>query len=469
MRSVKSVLRVGVELALLGVLVLGLAAVIGGFLRSRSGPMPGGQAYPPPGGTAPVPEATTDGMAYPPPGGTLQPPEIPLQTPAITMPIVEWKAWETPTPWLTFTPPPQPTRRPGPTETPRPLLQPALDAAGSIIYVVSTSGNLAGEGKTLAVSSISVDKAGLPEKTPIRLTGETELIVQWGWIYPSPDGSRLAIQDNWGIVTILNLETGRLEPIALAEGGGGAGGFLGWYPDSRRILYRQDAGWDAGLVLVDTQSFTGLVRENASLIRDAAVSPDGQKVVYSFWRGFGGYAELRMINLDGSNPHVLYTSESDGADIYFISWSPDGSKITFMGDKGYMVMDADGANVRALPIQGPFGNYPFEPVWSPDSHWIAYVTCPQPEKSASPKSNPMPVKDAAIRLIDVVSGEDRPLLTDGSTGSIDPAWSPDGKQIAIVSIRSGSSEIWVVNVDGSNLRQLTNAGQFVRYPYWRRP
>lgn len=71
-----------------------------------------------------------------------------------------------------------------------------------------------------------------------------------------------------------------------------------------------------------------------------------------------------------------------------------------------------------------------------------------------------------IHLVDVATGQERRLLPD--TGNIDPAWSPDGKQIAFASTRTGNSEIWVVNVDGTNLRQVTNAGQRIRYPYWRK-
>jgi Tol biopolymer transport system component len=75
---------------------------------------------------------------------------------------------------------------------------------------------------------------------------------------------------------------------------------------------------------------------------------------------------------------------------------------------------------------------------------------------------------AAIYLVDVEAGTSRPLLPKETAGNFDPTWSPDGSQMAFVSTRSGNSEIWVANVDGTNLRQLTNAGQFVRFPYWRR-
>jgi Tol biopolymer transport system component len=49
----------------------------------------------------------------------------------------------------------------------------------------------------------------------------------------------------------------------------------------------------------------------------------------------------------------------------------------------------------------------------------------------------------------------------------DPQWSPDGKQIAFYSDRSGSTEIWRCEADGTNLRQLTSfGGPLTRNPRW---
>ena len=47
-------------------------------------------------------------------------------------------------------------------------------------------------------------------------------------------------------------------------------------------------------------------------------------------------------------------------------------------------------------------------------------------------------------------------LTDNDSEEGFPSWSPDGKQIAFVSYRDGEFEIFVMNADGTEERQLTD-------------
>jgi len=47
------------------------------------------------------------------------------------------------------------------------------------------------------------------------------------------------------------------------------------------------------------------------------------------------------------------------------------------------------------------------------------------------------------------------LITDNSTDDFGPTWSPDGNQIAFYSKQDGDYEIYVINIDGSGLQQIT--------------
>ena len=54
-----------------------------------------------------------------------------------------------------------------------------------------------------------------------------------------------------------------------------------------------------------------------------------------------------------------------------------------------------------------------------------------------------------------ITGGQATRLTDGMAYDAQPRWSPDGKQIVFVTDRDGSDDLWVVDADGRNARQIT--------------
>lgn len=80
------------------------------------------------------------------------------------------------------------------------------------------------------------------------------------------------------------------------------------------------------------------------------------------------------------------------------------------------------------------------PSWAPDSKKIAF-------NSHRDGHNEIYIMN--------VNGSNVIQLTDNKIGDYTPFWSPDGKQIAIVSNRNYNSEIYCMNLDGSSQTILT--------------
>ena len=119
------------------------------------------------------------------------------------------------------------------------------------------------------------------------------------------------------------------------------------------------------------------------------------------------------------------------------------------GVKEVMISDYDGENVQAVTNNRSLN---IASVWSPDAQSIAYTSW----RADRPPN---------IYVAHIYKGTSA-LLTDGKTQNMLPAWSPDGKQIAFASFRSGNSDIYVMNSDGSGVRQLTNNPADDTTPTW---
>jgi TolB protein len=117
-----------------------------------------------------------------------------------------------------------------------------------------------------------------------------------------------------------------------------------------------------------------------------------------------------------------------------------------------------GARAEDFPIK-KFSSFTwvvdYEPCWSPDSRQIVLVS----SRHGGMKVHVMSADSPS-------HGSDMRQLTFGSDEDDSPAWSPDGNKIAFVSIRAGVSQIFVMNADGTNVRQLTNGNAENIHPTW---
>ena len=118
------------------------------------------------------------------------------------------------------------------------------------------------------------------------------------------------------------------------------------------------------------------------------------------------------------------------------------------GTADLYLIDETGQNLRKIDTNN--ANKGGEHAWSPDGHFLAYVSSE--------------IGKTAIHVIDLRRKESR-RLTDHPSLNHSPVWSPNGKWIGFVSDRNGDRQIYRINADGSNLKQLTKKGDNMN-PAW---
>jgi TolB protein len=188
-----------------------------------------------------------------------------------------------------------------------------------------------------------------------------------------------------------------------------------------------------------------------SLNYDPTLSPDGGRMI--FIKMLEGREQLFMADTDGRHERQITRDAADKEDP---AWSPDGQRVAFVtiGPKNRLhVMNVDGTADRALT---PATQSPIHPEWMPDGRTILYCT----DDDLHP-----PRKNAAeIYSIDVDSGAIRTLISGGVNTY--PAPSPDGTKIAFRKMLDTNSEVFVANIDGSGMKNLTNNPTFEGWPAW---
>lgn len=207
-------------------------------------------------------------------------------------------------------------------------------------------------------------------------------------------------------------------------------------------------------------------------------SPDGAKIAFVSHSVPGSFAIFTM-NPDGSDVQQL-TGPTDSSGDRF-SWAPDGSKIVYESidtkpvDADIVIINLDGSGQKNLTRD--FHRQEMMPDWSPDGRRISYREYGMDDKyiinadgtvllkldrEISPPVwapdglNFLFTKDHEIFLENVLT-QHVTQLTRNKNYEFDPIWSPDGQEIAFISTRNqGAEEIFIMNRDGSNVRQASN-------------
>jgi len=178
---------------------------------------------------------------------------------------------------------------------------------------------------------------------------------------------------------------------------------------------------------------------------------------------FASNAGLMVVNPDGTGLRRL---TRDGG--IKPSWSPDGTKVAFESapehcDPDFLacseiwVVNADGSGERRLTDEATRNE---DPDWSPAGELIAFSRWQNNELGDLEERSEIDIYAVSAE------GDAPKRLTSLPGAEEDPAWSPDGKQIAFSADQGDGADIYVMDANGSHPQRLTHTEELEFFPAW---
>jgi serine/threonine protein kinase len=164
--------------------------------------------------------------------------------------------------------------------------------------------------------------------------------------------------------------------------------------------------------------------------------------------------QLYLVNADGTDLTQL-TNMDNGA--CQPSWAPDGTRLVFISpclgrgeifetiynESSLYIINVDGTGLKQLT---PSPGSDFEPAWSPDGKQIAFTSV----RGGFRQIYTLDVDSLVVTLL---------TNTTDAIESSQPSWSPDGTKIVYTVKRVGAYQVWSMNSNGQEAIQLVRSGQ----------